>query len=93
MTKVARGIQAARNATAYVCDQEGNHKGQGLLLDLGSEGSVVLTCHHVIAPVRKTNLRVRLPRSDGSLEDSIRFRYDEERSCWQMDVVVLCLEG
>lgn len=93
MMKAVRGIQAARNATAYVCDQEGNHKGQGLLLDLGREGSVVLTCHHVIAPVREADLRVRVPGPDGRLEDLIRVRYDEERSRPQMDAVVLRLEG
>ncbi len=92
MTRVTRGIQAARNATAYVCDREGNHRGQDLLLDLGSEGPVVLTCHHVIAPVKVDDLRVMVPGSDGHLGNPSTVHYDEDRSRPDKDAVVLRLE-
>jgi hypothetical protein len=91
MTKVARGIQAARNATAYVCDRKGNYRGQGLLLDLASEGSVILTCHHVIAQLKEDDMRVMVPGSDGRLGNPITVYYDEELSRPDKDAVVLRL--
>lgn len=46
-------IEATRRATVRVCDENGDHRGQGLLLDLEGEGTVVLTCHHVVANIHE----------------------------------------
>jgi len=64
-----------------------------LLLDLGGEGAVVLTCHHVIAPVERENLHVRIPWADGSLGDPLPVEYDREHSRPTMDAVVLRVKG
>lgn len=91
---IRRGLGAARRATAFVCDDRGEHKGQGLLLDLGGdEGAVVLTCHHVIAQVRPEDLRVRLPLADGTLGSPLEIAYDGRRSRPGRDAVVLRLVG
>lgn len=91
MAEAVRGIQAARHATVRVWDhsKEEGHRGQGLLLSLRDEGTVVLTCHHVIAPVKEADLRVMVPGSDGHLGNPITVHYDEERSHPNMDAVVL----
>jgi tetratricopeptide (TPR) repeat protein len=93
VAKAVRGIQAARRATVQVWDEskEDGHRGQGLLLNVEGEGAVVLTCHHVIAPVERENLRVRIPQEDGSLGDPLPVRYAEERSHPMMDAVVLSI--
>ena len=88
-----RGIDAARRATVQVYDrgaQTGKeHRGQGLLLDLGGQRIVVLTCHHVIAPVTKENLYIRIRQSNDQLSDPIPAQYDEQRSQPERDAVVL----
>ena len=83
------GIQTARGATVRVCNRAGTHRGQGLLLDLGDEGVVVLTCHHVVAPLGKDELCVALRQGDGQFGESIPAQYDAERSRPGMDAVVL----
>lgn len=89
MVEGVRGRAAARDATVYLCDRNGEHKGQGLLLDLGEEEVAVLTCHHVIAPVGAEDLRVKVRQSDGQLGEPMPVRYDEERSRPATDTVVL----
>lgn len=89
MVKGVRGKPAARDATVYLCDRDGNHRGQGLLLDLGEQEAVILTCHHVIAPVRAEDMRVKVRQADGRLGDPVPVRYDGERSRPTMDAVVL----
>ena len=94
MAKVVRSNRVARCTTVYVCDrsqEEGeDHCGQGFLLEnLDGEGAMVLTCHHVIAPVKKDNLRVRIWQADGQLGEPLRVRYDEDRSRPERDAVVL----
>lgn len=90
MARTERGIRAARRATACICDPHGAHKGQGLLIHLGKgEGSVVLTCHHVVALVRRKDLRVKLPAPDGVLGEPVDVIYDEERSRPEKDAAVL----
>lgn len=86
-----RGIQVARDATVYVCDQDGTHKGQGLLLDLGEKDAAVLTCHHVIAAVAAENLRIKIHEGDGRLGEAMPVHYDWERSRPAMDAIVLRL--
>lgn len=73
-----------------MCGPGAEHKGQGLLLRLGSgEGTVVLTCHHVVAAMRREDLRVRAPLSDGTLGEPIEVVYDERRSRPEQDAAVL----
>jgi len=88
-------MQAARGATVSVCDPRGEHKGQGLLLRLDGEeeGTVVLTCHHVVAAVKREDLRVRLPSPDGTLGEPVKVAYDEERSRPEQDAAVLRVQG
>ena len=97
--KTLRGIEAARRATVQIVDnhltkeKKNDHRGQGLLLELGNEeDAVVLTCHHVIAPVKAEDLRVKMRQADGRLGELIRVRYDEERSRPTMDAVVLRID-
>jgi len=84
-------LAAARRATVQVCDGAGTHRGQGLLLDLGSEGLVVLTCHHVIAPIAPDDLHVRVPDDRGHLADPVQAAYDVLHSRPEMDAVVLTI--
>lgn len=92
--RVERGIGAARRATAFVCDDRGEHKGQGLLLNLGgAEGTVVLTCHHVVSQVAVSDLRVKIRRPDGTLGDPVGVEYDERRSYPGRDAAVLMVQG
>ncbi len=90
--KGVRGIQAARNATVYLCDRNGAPRGQGLLLDLDEKEAAVLTCHHVIAPTKAEDLRVKIRQADGRLGGSIPIRYDGERSRPTKDAVVLRID-
>jgi tetratricopeptide (TPR) repeat protein len=86
------GLPSARGATVQVVQvRKGREKsrGQGLLLDLGNDGTVVLTCHHVIAPVAPGELFVRVPQDDGQLGSRIRTTYDADRSRPEIDAVVL----
>jgi tetratricopeptide (TPR) repeat protein len=64
-----------------------------LLLDLEEEGAVVLTCHHVIAPVKLADLRVMIPQPDGKLGEPMAVSYEEELSRPEMDAVVLRVNG
>lgn len=90
MASAVRGLAAARRATVRICTRSGEHKGQGLLLDLpGEESGVVLTCHHVIAPVDPDELRVAILQSSGELGVPVPARYDAARSRPGRDAVVL----
>ena len=89
MMRAVPGIDAARRSTVRVCDRAGTHLGQGLLLDLDGEEQVVLTCHHVIAPLGQDDLCVAIRQDNGQPGEAIPARYDEEQSCPQKDAVVL----
>lgn len=93
MTRRARSFAAARRATAQICDRDGTDHGQGLLLEIPDEGTVVLTCHHIIAPLPPGEVYVKLPGEDGSLGAPHPATYDQERSRPVSDAVVLRLEG
>src|SRR5262249_24049611 len=93
MAKAVRGIAAARRATVRVCNRAGNHRGQGLLLGLEEEGTVVLTCHHVIAPLERDDLYVPIALADGQLGSLLPAKYDERRSRPHMDAVVPRVDG
>jgi hypothetical protein len=82
-------LDAARRATVRVCDENGQHRGQGLLLDLEGEGTVVLTCHHVVATLQMGHLFVAIPQPDGELGRPVSADYLEQRSRPAMDAVVL----
>jgi hypothetical protein len=88
-----RAFDAARYATVRICDQFGNHKGQGLLLDIEQEGGVVLTCHHVVAPLSAGDLSVAIRQEDGTYSPPHTASYDSERSKPSMDAVVLRVAG
>ena len=87
----ARGIGSAARATVRVCGQQSTHCGQGLLLKVDGQAPVVLTCHHVIAPISADDLTVMVPDADGGLSRPIPTRYDGERSRPGRDTVVLRL--
>jgi conflict system STAND superfamily ATPase/trypsin-like peptidase len=89
MEAAVRGLESARSATVQVCDRAGTHHGQGLLLNLQGEGTVVLTCHHVIRTLEHDGICVRILQYDGQLGDPVLVRYDAQRSRPRMDVVVL----
>lgn len=93
MTRRVRSFSAARRATVRVCDREGTHRGQGLLLHVEGEGTVVLTCHHITAQLPPDSVYVSLPDEDGRLGAPRRAYYDEGRSRPRTDAVVLRLEG
>lgn len=85
----------ARRATVSVWDRSkgrDGHRGQGLLISVDGEGFVVLTCHHVIAPLRAENLCVRIIGTDGELEEPLPARCDAERSRPERDTAVLRLD-
>lgn len=63
-----------------------------MLLDLGPEGFVVLTCHHVIAPVAPDDLCVRIPDDRGQLSEPVRAAYEVHHSCPEKDAVVLTID-
>jgi hypothetical protein len=83
-----RDTRVVRRATARVCDQDGNHKGQGLVLAMG-DGVVVLTCHHVIAGIAPGGIRIALPDEHGHLMAPLNATYDPWRSRPERDAVVL----
>ena len=89
MGAAVRGLESARRATVQVCDRAGTHHGQGLLLNLQGEGTVVLTCHHVIRTLERDGICVRILQNDGQLGDPVLVRYDSQWSRPRMDVVVL----
>ena len=84
-----RGLPTARQATVKLSDRAGTPRGQGLLMDLGAFGTVVLTCHHVIAPVAQGDLCVRIPGEQGKLGSPLDAAYDAEHSRPEQDAVVL----
>lgn len=92
MASGVRSLDAARNATVRICDQDGIHFGQGLMLSLNNEPTAILTCHHVVAHLTQDNLHVALPEPSGQLGQPIRATYDTERSSPYMDAVVLRIE-
>jgi len=87
------GIDIARQATVSICNRAGVHRGQGLLLDLEEEGLVVLTCHHVIAPLQPDDLCIVLEQGNGQPKISTPAQYDDQRSHPDMDAVVLHVNG
>jgi hypothetical protein len=91
VTRRVRSFSAARRATVQICDREGSHRGQGLLLDIEGEGAVVLTCHHVIAQLPPEGIYVRVSGEDESLGELQQVSYDERRSHPTTDAVVLRL--
>lgn len=94
MAAVVPGLDAARRATVRICDCAGTHRGQGLLLDdTDGRGAIVLTCHHVIAPLEEGELCVSLPLDGRRLGDPLQARYDNELSHPERDAVVLRLSG
>jgi TPR repeat protein len=89
MTTAARRLEVARGATVRVCDRAGAHAGQGLLLNLDTEGTFVLTCHHVVANLDEATLCVAFQKSDGALGPPTPALYDAARSHPNADAVVL----
>jgi hypothetical protein len=89
MRVARRGIEAARHATVVVCDRNKNLRGHGILLQVEGEGAIVLTCHHVVATLKRDDLCVRIPQADGSLGDPISAGYIEKYSRPGVDVVML----
>jgi predicted ATPase len=87
------GLKAARDATVQICDSDGRHLGQGLVLALEGEGGVVLTCHHVIAETDPAALRVRRADDAGEPGEPVPARLDEEASKPERDAVVLRVDG
>ncbi len=91
---MARGLEAVRRATVRICTHQGEHKGQGLLLALDGEGTIVLTCHHVIAGLDDPeDLCVAIPNADGWLGKPIPAQYDPTSSNPERDAVVLRIDG
>ena len=83
-----RGRPTVLGATARVCDEDGNHKGQGLVLALPN-GVVVLTCHHVIASIEPGGVGIALPGDHGRLRAPVPATFDASRSRPERDAVVL----
>jgi hypothetical protein len=61
MSNQRAGLDAARRSKVRICRRDGEHRGQGLLLNLDSHGTIVLTCHHVIAPLEEEDLFIQIP--------------------------------
>ena len=93
MATTVRNLETARRVTVRVCDKSGEPSGQGLILTLDGEGTVILTCHHVVARLNSENLCVAIPRPDGQLATPIRAKYDEHRSYPARDAAVLRIEA
>jgi hypothetical protein len=91
MVNSTPGIGVARRATVLICGQRREHRGQGLLLTLADE-TVVLTCHHVIAPIIESGILVQIPGDDGRLGEPRKATLDLKRSKPTKDAVVLLLE-
>jgi tetratricopeptide (TPR) repeat protein len=89
MTATVRSLDAARHATVRICDRNGTHFGQGLMLALDGEGTVVLTCHHVVSRLTAEDLHVAVVQPSGALGQPVRATYDPQRSHQAMDAVVL----
>jgi TPR repeat protein len=93
MATTVRSREAARQATVRICDGNGRHIGQGLMLTLDDEGTVVLTCHHVVALLTKQSLHIAMPQTSGELGPPVPARYDRQRSRAAMDAVVLRVDA
>ena len=63
--------------------------GQGLLLDVPEEGTVVLTCHHVVAKIAPKDLMIRIPQENGELGAPVSADYDSRKSQPSKDAAVL----
>jgi hypothetical protein len=83
-----RGPEAVRAATARICDQRRQHRGQGLVLAM-DDGVVVLTCHHVIAGIPPGGVWVQLPDGRGGRRTAVLATVDPSRSRPERDAVVL----
>jgi hypothetical protein len=86
---IVRDIDVARRATVRICNESGDHFGQGLLLILPLEGWIVLTCHHVVAQLDAEHLYVAVPDILGTLSLPIKAYYDADRSRPSMDAALL----
>lgn len=89
MVKSQRGLGATRSATVSISDSEGGHRGQGLLLNLGDEGTFVLTCHHVVAPLRADGIYVTNKSTPKQSEVRVSCQYDPAHSRPRKDAAVL----
>ena len=87
--RVVSGEAAARRALVCVCDEAGSHCGQGLLLDLGPDGTVVLTCQQVLAGLQPDKACVRRLQEDGAQGPVLPARYDDAHSRPGRNAVVL----
>src|SRR5260370_22340393 len=93
MATTVRSREASRQATVRICDGEGRHIGQGLMLALDGEGTVVLTCHHVVARLTEESLHIAVRQPSGELGPPVAARYDPQRSRPAMDAVVLRVDA
>jgi predicted ATPase len=75
---------AARDVAAEITDASGAHLGVGLALDVPGRGPVVITCHHVVAPMPPDAVRVRY--HDGSVRAAV---LDEAATRIERDAAVL----
>jgi predicted ATPase len=83
-----RSLQAVRAVTVTIAS--GNeHRGQGLLIDLGKTGTYVLTCHHITSQIEPRNLRVVIPGTGKRAQAMIV----AGRSRPQRDAMVLRVKG
>jgi tetratricopeptide (TPR) repeat protein len=89
----ARSFEAARRATVRICGPGGDHYGQGLLLNLGEGGIVVLTCHHVVANLSAGDLCIATREADGQYSKPHPVTFDAAHSKPAMDAVVLDAPG
>jgi hypothetical protein len=93
MSNQRQGLDTARRSTVRVCRGNGEHRGQGLLLSLSNYGAVVLTCHHIIAPLEEDDVFVQIPQADGTLGRPLPAKFDPKRSRGAKDAVVLRIQA
>jgi len=84
-----RKLEAVRRATVRICDRSGTHFGQGLMLSLLGEGTIVLTCHHVVANLTPEELCIAAPLQSNQLGLPLPASYDRHRSKPILDAAVL----
>src|SRR5271166_119612 len=92
MAPTVRSLAAARRVTVRICNSTGEHCGQGLMLALEGEGTVVLTCHHVVARLTEQDLHIAVVQPSGQLGQPVRATYDARRSRPAMDAIVLRIQ-
>ncbi len=63
------------------------------MLALDGEGTVVLTCHHVVARLTEESLHIAVRQPSGELGPPVAARYDPQRSRPAMDAVVLRVDA